>query len=51
MTTDQKAALDTIEAALEVAATLEEYEAADAAFFAVDRDARTTWLKKQAHSL
>ncbi len=51
MTTDQKIELDRIEAAYSVAVDLAAYEAADAAFFAVDRDARTAWLKEQAHSL
>jgi hypothetical protein len=51
MTTDQKAELDSIEAAYSAAVDSNAYEAADAAFFAVARDVRTTWLKEQAHSL
>jgi hypothetical protein len=37
--------LDQIEARFEVATTIEAYEQADAAFFAVDRETRARWLE------
>jgi hypothetical protein len=47
---DKTRELDQIEAALHAAVTLEEYEQADADFFAVDSAARTAWLADKVRS-